>query len=104
VAGKEYEGTEINPGDITKTSRLGEYEMRYRQGSQVAVYYDPADPARCVLEPGPTLGHWLFLFFGSPVLLGMAAMFGFGAWKARREEGGATATESHSGVDSPRAG
>ena len=80
VGGRRHEGTQINAGDVMDTSRFAELQNRYAAGRMVSVAYDPADPSRSVLEPGVTPGHW-FLFLVPPVLYGMAALFGWAAWR-----------------------
>ena len=78
VGGSRYEGTQITAGDAVDTRRFGEFRNLYRAGNTVAVYYDPSNPGRSVLEPGLTTTHWV-LAFGAPTLLGMAFIFGWAA-------------------------
>ena len=48
----------------------------YPEGLQVDVHYDPADPAKAVLEPGPGPGA------GLKLLIGLASL-AFGVWVLR---------------------
>jgi hypothetical protein len=48
----------------------------YPEGAQVDVHYDPADPAKAVLEPGPGPGA------GVKLLVGLASL-AFGVWQVR---------------------
>ena len=80
VDGRRHEGTQINAGDVMDTGRFAELQDRYAAGRMVSVAYDPSEPSRSVLEPGVTPGH-RFLFLVPPVLYGMAALFGWAAWR-----------------------
>ena len=68
VDGKEYSGMRVSFGELTSLART-EVKMaeetirRYSPGKEVAVYFDPAAPDRCVLETG----------------VGLSAYFPFGA-------------------------
>jgi hypothetical protein len=58
------------PGGTTPSRELAEhYVARYPLGRRVAVYYDPADPQRSTLEPGPAQGDWLICFIGAAMVL-----------------------------------
>lgn len=80
VGGKRFEGTQINAGDVMDTGRFAALQDRYAAGREVSVAYDPANPARCVLEPGVAPAH-RFLLIAPPVVFGLAALFGWAAWR-----------------------
>lgn len=82
VSGKRFEGTQLTAGEVIETTRLNEYAREFPAGKEVKVSYDPANPSYAVLVPGPNPGH-RFLFVVPPVLLGMAAIFAWGAMRAR---------------------
>jgi hypothetical protein len=77
VRGAEYRSLRIDyvgryGGDSTKVSPG---LLRYAMGHTVAVFYDPHDPTRAVLEPGIASGNWWRLTLGMfLVLLGTALM------------------------------
>lgn len=55
VNGTTYRSTTIQPGTRTFISSRGKAEAevaRYAPGSEVSVFYDPANPAEAVLQPG----------------------------------------------------
>jgi len=54
VDGQEYLANEIVQFDVSYSARSEAEEVTadYRSGSSVTVYYDPADPASALLEPG----------------------------------------------------
>jgi len=56
VDGQEYEGDRVEFGGFSSSNAKRAYRIvgTYRKGQTVAVYYDPNDPSRAVLEPGKT--------------------------------------------------
>ncbi len=56
---------------------------RYAVGQAVEVYYNPANPAQAVLEPGMRGATWFLPIFGSIFLL-VGFVFTYLVWKARR--------------------
>lgn len=69
-----YTGTRLCYGDYASGggAHAGDIIARYPPGAKVAVFYDPRDPERAVLEPGVHAGVWipigvgtLFLLFGT---------------------------------------
>jgi hypothetical protein len=60
-------GSRISYGDSISTSRSEAHAIvgRYPPERPVTVYYQPGNPARCVLEPGMQLGNWIFFLFGA---------------------------------------
>lgn len=60
VDGEPYHGSRRSFGG-SSDSRFAAEEVvaRYRAGTRPAVYYDPEDPAACVLEPGASLGAFI---------------------------------------------
>lgn len=66
VADRPYSGSRIALSDYTSSSRryaLGLQE-KYGVGTQVTVYYNPADPFDSVLEPGANWVQYLLLGMG----------------------------------------
>jgi hypothetical protein len=76
VAGKEYSGERrslINVG-TGRFLRAGLREVveRYPVGSEVIVFYDPADPREAILErPDPVAGPTLLCVFGAALAIGV---------------------------------
>ena len=76
VEGTTYEGDRVSfAGRVSTNNEADALEViaTYREGSKVAVYYDPADPEEAVLEPGLT--GMVFLF---PVIGGVFLVIGLG--------------------------
>ena len=78
VGGREYVGERqaiggvaaLEPDDAAPAVR------RYRAGSAIGVYYDPADPAAAVLEPGTGFLPSMGVLLGISILtLGLIALF-----------------------------
>lgn len=72
VAGKTYESTRYNAGDVMSDGEYRDLEIAFPAGSSTRVFYDPQSPARAVLVPGISGGHWsglavppLLLIFGA---------------------------------------
>lgn len=68
VDGTTYQGNEVKVG-ISEYS-LSENEARafaniHPPDSEIEVYYDPANPEKTAIFPGPQTGHYLFLTIGS---------------------------------------
>jgi hypothetical protein len=66
VQNRSYENYTIKFGENSYSSQRQAEEIgaRYPLGRQVAVYYDPADPGRSVLEPGVSGGSYIVLGVG----------------------------------------
>lgn len=62
---------------------------RYREGSQVTVYYDPANPARAVIERGAEGFTPLLKAAVALAMLGLSAVIARGAFVARRRRAAA---------------
>jgi hypothetical protein len=71
VGGTKYRGTRISIGEDTGGANLAATLVRYPVGATVMVFYDPKNPANCVLEPHMPEG----LGKGCLVLLALAAAF-----------------------------
>jgi hypothetical protein len=63
VSGKSYSNSTIGFGksqySSSKKSKTEKYLGQYPQGKQVAVYFDPQNPGKAVLEAGFTAGAFL---------------------------------------------
>jgi hypothetical protein len=59
-----YEGTNVRYG----IQHAPDTRLRYPQGTEVSVSYDPRDPRRAVLEPGPGRGTRVQAALGALVL------------------------------------
>ena len=76
VDGRQYTGKQISlappmrPQPTKQRARLS----RYAVGTSVAVYYDPRDPQRAVLERHVPWGQILLLVVGSLIGLAWAAL------------------------------
>jgi hypothetical protein len=67
VGDHEYRGAEIQAGgSVRSSSRSSALKVvnRYPVGTDVAVYYDPADPTEAVLQPGESAGGSLAWWMG----------------------------------------
>jgi uncharacterized protein DUF3592 len=64
VDGILYEGTKIRYGAWLAP----ETRLRYAQGNEVVVHYDPVNPAKAVLEPGVAPNAWVELIVGGLAL------------------------------------
>lgn len=95
--GKPFVGSQIEPQEQTFTSSTaaGESVATLAAGTDVTVYYDPADPRRSVLRPGAQRMDYLLL--GLPMLF---LFFAYGFFRMHRrsrpepEETEASNTES----------
>lgn len=57
VNGRDYSSSRISLADLASTTRSAQNTVdRYPDNSSVQVYYNPANPAEAVLEPGETSG------------------------------------------------
>jgi len=71
VAGAAHEGFRVWIGDDYSSSPGREFRAavgRYPDGARVTVFYDPADPAESVLEPGATWSGSIVFLVGLGVL------------------------------------
>jgi hypothetical protein len=66
LAGRTYEASRVAFGSLAGSrSRAAAIVARYPEGSIVAASYDPHDPRRSVLQPGPNPGIWWMPGFGA---------------------------------------
>jgi hypothetical protein len=66
VAGREWHGNRVSFGQEPSGS-YGDVQPRmeqYLKGTEVTVYYDPADPSQAVLERGAASGAWFAIALG----------------------------------------
>lgn len=75
VDGKKYRNSKYSPRPIQDNDAddLAEYLQKHPEGSTIVVFYNPADPAQSLIEPGMKFGSWMVLIIGS--LIGL-----FGLW------------------------
>ncbi len=62
VHGASYQGERLRFGPVTLSSEAGDAgraASRYPLGSEVTVYYDPANPAESALDLRPGWGIWI---------------------------------------------
>lgn len=73
VNGKKYQGSTINPGDVTlgDNDAAARVVARYPAGTDVAVYYNPQNPADHFLEPfsADSARVWWSVLMGGDVLI-----------------------------------
>lgn len=76
VDGKKFQGERIGPADYSASykSRVDEVAARYPKDGEVTVYYQPSNPAECLLEPGVAFQTWLLPALGV-VLLAVGAFW-----------------------------
>jgi len=76
VDGKSYESSRhtLVPRNTTSTQQLQAVLASFPVGGTVAVFYDPADPARCVLDTTVAGTEWAYAF-GGVLLLGVGLLF-----------------------------
>lgn len=77
VADQTYRRELEFPGGISPTPELAvSYVERFPAGAKVRVYYDPEQPERATLEPGPARGDWMVLALGlAATAFGIAALW-----------------------------
>lgn len=65
VDDRRYAGDRIKFVDYTSSRRYAlDLQEKYARGTEVTVYYDPADPASSILEPGAGWVQYLLLGMG----------------------------------------
>lgn len=71
VAGVQYSGHQIKFGENSYSSRRQAEEIagRYSVGNSVAVYYEPENPQKAILEPGVTAGSYIVFSVGAIFVL-----------------------------------
>jgi hypothetical protein len=75
-----YRRTMEFSGDITPTEEFAaSYVQKYPVGTNVQVYYNPANPGVATLEPGLAKGDWLVLAIGLGTFSMGILFFFFGA-------------------------
>lgn len=67
VGGTDYIGEQVSFGRTSSSSPNWAYRLRdlYPAGTEVSVYYDPADPQEAVLQPGVKWTTYLVLGIGA---------------------------------------
>ena len=75
VGGQEHESDQVSykVGSAKSRTLAADLVARYPVGKSVDVYYDPADPARAVLERGPSKA-WLALVGVGVIFLAVAGL------------------------------
>ena len=88
VADQTFGGSRIKFGENSYGSERPARAIvdRYPAGTRVAVYYDPADPERSVLEPGVSGGSYLVLGIGLLFVLLAVAALPFRLWQNMRRK------------------
>ena len=81
IDGAPYRGDRVSIGPDLDSWAAGERRERvFREGAQIRVYYDPANPHRSVLEPGVNLRmvayHAFFAIVGMGVAVFLAVALG----------------------------
>jgi len=79
VDGQDYEADGVEPGDLGLQNSAASREQgrAYQLGAQVTVAYDPRNPARAYLLPGPSSSSLMLALVGGALVLA-------GVWVARR--------------------
>ena len=81
VKGKKYQGSVINPGDLTLAGNTAAAKVvaRYPAGADVAVYYNPQKPEDHFLEPFSSASArvWWALLIGGNVLITLCVIVYF---------------------------
>jgi len=79
VDGQDYEADGVEPGDLgLQNSAASRDQGRvYKPGAQVKVAYDPRNPGRAYLLPGPSSPALMLALVGGVLVLA-------GVWAARR--------------------
>ncbi|HVW21819.1 MAG TPA: DUF3592 domain-containing protein [Opitutaceae bacterium] len=83
VEGRAYPGSRVAFGGPWEHDAAAQAVRRYPPGADVPVSYDPAEPARSVLEPGAGAGVWVNPGSGL-LLLALAGFFLRAAPRGRR--------------------
>lgn len=80
VGGMSYEGRKITPGLEWGGTGAEKVAARYPTGSQVTVYYNPANPAEALLDrkpPSAMIWLWVTLVLVNIFLCGLGALLAF---------------------------
>ncbi|KAA0252619.1 MAG: DUF3592 domain-containing protein [Chloroflexi bacterium] len=80
VGGMSYESRKITPGLEWGGTGAGKVVARYPTGSQVTVYYNPANPVEALLERKPPsfiIWLWVILALVNIFLCGLGACLAF---------------------------
>ena len=76
ISGTRYTGDRVSYGGHSPGIGAAEIAARYPLGAAVTVWYDPGQPGKAVLEPGPKLANWIEPGVGlAMVVLGTLAWF-----------------------------
>ena len=78
VDGQDYEADGVEPGDLglQNSAASRDHGRTYKTGTQVMVAYDPRNPARAYLLPGPSSPSLMLALVGDALVLA-------GTWAAR---------------------
>ncbi|MEO7558130.1 MAG: DUF3592 domain-containing protein [Gammaproteobacteria bacterium] len=76
VAGQTYRRELEFPGGISPVPEFAaSYAGKFPAGAKVQVYYDPGQPGRATLEPGPGRGDWMIFALGlAATVFGVSAL------------------------------
>ncbi len=76
VAGQAYRRELEFPGGISPAPEFAaSYAGKFPVGAKVRVYYDPEQPERATLEPGPGRGDWMIFVLGlAATVFGVSAL------------------------------
>lgn len=76
VAGEKHTANAVHSGNASVSPRHAQrIANRYPVGSDIQVYYNPADPKKALLEPGVPPGLWkLFVVFGPFLAVGLGGI------------------------------
>jgi hypothetical protein len=79
VDGQDYEADGVEPGDLGLQNSAASREQgrAYKPGTQVMIAYDPRNPARAYLLPGPSSPSLMLALVGGVLVLA-------GTWAAWR--------------------
>ena len=104
VAGRSFDSSRVTFAELIPVAETEPVLFRYPPGRAVNVYYNPANPAQAILEPGPSRFitanlRTLVIWFCILILLDLANL-GLAAWNSSRA---AAAPPVHSYGDEAKA-
>jgi hypothetical protein len=76
VAGQEFRGSRVTlvPRNSISLQAVQSVLARYPVGGTVRVYYDPRDPANCVLSTATNGSEWAYAI-GGALMMGAGLLF-----------------------------
>lgn len=79
VNDQRYVSNRVRLLDISSNNygRAESIQSRYKEGTTVLVYYNPADPEQALLEPGGSSGAWLPIVVGTGFIIISSIMMWF---------------------------